>query len=98
SRLVPHAHHGLDVHPGVYRATARGERARRRAELPRAAAGRVEPDDVLGPGRRRMTEVVMQAEDVHKRFGRLEVLKGVSLKISKGETGCILGPSGHCKP
>jgi len=44
-----------------------------------------------------MTEVVMQAEDVHKRFGRLEVLKGVSLKISKGETVCIIGPSGSGK-
>ena len=37
-RLVPHPHHRLDVHPGVDRAAARRERARRRAELPRAAA------------------------------------------------------------
>jgi polar amino acid transport system ATP-binding protein len=44
-----------------------------------------------------MTEVVMQAEDVHKRFGRLEVLKGVSLEVDKGETVCIIGPSGSGK-
>jgi polar amino acid transport system ATP-binding protein len=44
-----------------------------------------------------MSELVMQAEDVHKRFGRLEVLKGVSLEVDKGETVCIIGPSGSGK-
>jgi spermidine/putrescine transport system ATP-binding protein len=33
-------------------------------------------------------------ENVHKRFGNLEVLKGVSLAISKGEIFSLLGPSG----
>src|SRR6266581_3176085 len=41
--------------------------------------------------------VVMRAEDVHKRFGRLEVLKGVSLDVRVGETVCIIGPSGSGK-
>jgi polar amino acid transport system ATP-binding protein len=44
-----------------------------------------------------MAEAVMSAEDVHKRFGRLEVLKGVSLRVTKGETVCIIGPSGSGK-
>jgi polar amino acid transport system ATP-binding protein len=39
----------------------------------------------------------MSAEDVRKRFGRLEVLKGVSLDVRKGETVCIIGPSGSGK-
>src|SRR5690348_17870787 len=42
-------------------------------------------------------EVVMHATDVHKRFGRLEVLKGVSLDVHKRETICIIGPSGSGK-
>jgi len=41
--------------------------------------------------------LVMQAEDVVKGFGRLEVLKGVSLDVSKGEVVCIIGPSGSGK-
>jgi len=37
------------------------------------------------------------AEAVHKRFGRLEVLKGVSLRVMPGEVTCIIGPSGSGK-
>jgi polar amino acid transport system ATP-binding protein len=44
-----------------------------------------------------MSELIMHAEEVHKRFGRLEVLKGVSLEVDKGETVCIIGPSGSGK-
>jgi polar amino acid transport system ATP-binding protein len=40
---------------------------------------------------------VMRAKDVVKRFGRLEVLKGVSLDVSPGEVVCIIGPSGSGK-
>jgi polar amino acid transport system ATP-binding protein len=42
-------------------------------------------------------DVIMRAEDVHKRFGRLEVLKGVSLDVTQRETICIIGPSGSGK-
>jgi polar amino acid transport system ATP-binding protein len=37
------------------------------------------------------------AEDVHKRFGRLEVLKGVSLEVPRGAVVVMLGPSGSGK-
>ena len=39
----------------------------------------------------------MEAVEVHKRFGRLEVLKGVTLSVEKGETVCIIGASGSGK-
>ena len=42
-------------------------------------------------------DVIMQATEVEKRFGRLEVLKGVSLDVSQRETVCIIGPSGSGK-
>jgi polar amino acid transport system ATP-binding protein len=42
-------------------------------------------------------EVVMRATDVHKSFGRLEVLKGVSLQVARRETVCVIGPSGSGK-
>jgi polar amino acid transport system ATP-binding protein len=42
-------------------------------------------------------EIVMSATDVHKRFGKLHVLKGVSLEVRRGETVVIIGPSGSGK-
>lgn len=35
--------------------------------------------------------------DVHKSFGNLEVLKGISFDVMKGEVICIIGPSGSGK-
>jgi len=40
---------------------------------------------------------MVKAEGVHKRFGRLEVLKGVDLEVRAGEVMCLLGPSGSGK-
>jgi polar amino acid transport system ATP-binding protein len=40
---------------------------------------------------------MVRAEEVHKRFGRLEVLKGISLEVQPREVMCLLGPSGSGK-
>jgi len=40
---------------------------------------------------------IVSIRDVHKSFGDLEVLKGISLDIMKGEVICIIGPSGSGK-
>ncbi len=44
-----------------------------------------------------MTGPMVRAEAVHKRFGRLEVLKGIDLDVARGEVMCLLGPSGSGK-
>jgi polar amino acid transport system ATP-binding protein len=44
-----------------------------------------------------MAEPMVKAEGVHKRFGRLEVLRGISLEVGRGEVMCIIGPSGSGK-
>ena len=44
-----------------------------------------------------MAEPMVKLHGIHKRFGKLEVLKGVDLDVGKGEVVCILGPSGSGK-
>jgi polar amino acid transport system ATP-binding protein len=44
-----------------------------------------------------MSNVMVKAEEVHKSFGRLEVLKGVSLEVKPSEVMVMLGPSGSGK-
>jgi len=36
-------------------------------------------------------------KNVHKSFGKLEVLKGIDAEVSKGEVVCVIGPSGSGK-
>ncbi len=40
---------------------------------------------------------MVRVENVHKRFGRLEVLRGVTFDVAKGEVVVIIGPSGSGK-
>ena len=44
-----------------------------------------------------MNSPMVRAIDVHKHFGQLEVLKGVSLDVGKGEVIAVIGPSGSGK-
>jgi ABC-type polar amino acid transport system ATPase subunit len=42
-------------------------------------------------------DVVVRVEGLHKRFGRLEVVKGVDLELCKGEVVVVFGRSGSGK-
>ncbi len=44
-----------------------------------------------------MSEPMVRSLDVHKRFGRLEVLRGVNIDVAQGEVVVIIGPSGSGK-
>jgi len=43
------------------------------------------------------TGAMIRCEDVHKRFGRTEVLRGITCDIAKGEVVVVAGPSGSGK-
>ena len=40
---------------------------------------------------------MIELRDVHKSFGKLEVLKGITASVGKSEVVCIIGPSGSGK-
>lgn len=42
-------------------------------------------------------EPILRIEDLHKSFGKLQVLKGINLSVKKGETIVLLGSSGSGK-
>jgi len=42
-------------------------------------------------------DTMIYASGVRKRFGALEVLKGIDLTVRKGSVACIIGPSGSGK-
>ena len=44
-----------------------------------------------------MTDIILRTENLVKNFGKLEVLKGISTSIRRGEVVSIIGPSGGGK-
>jgi polar amino acid transport system ATP-binding protein len=44
-----------------------------------------------------MSEAILRAEKVHKLYGDLEVLRGVTFEVGRGEVKVIIGPSGSGK-
>jgi polar amino acid transport system ATP-binding protein len=42
-------------------------------------------------------QLMVRAEGVHKRFGHVEVLKGIDLEVAPREVMCVIGPSGSGK-
>jgi polar amino acid transport system ATP-binding protein len=44
-----------------------------------------------------MGQLMVEARDVRKHFGSLEVLKGIDLDVAHGEVMCLIGPSGSGK-
>ena len=58
-----------------------------------AAAPRQDENSRTAAGR----EVIVEFDDVWKRYGSREILAGVDLKIFRGEVVCVLGPSGTGK-
>ena len=44
-----------------------------------------------------MTDAILRTENLKKSFGKLEVLKGITTEIRRGEVVSIIGPSGGGK-
>jgi polar amino acid transport system ATP-binding protein len=62
-----------------------------------------EPEDVApapaaaGTGTAAPSAPMVEAVEVHKSYGRVEVLRGITLKVLPGEVMCLIGPSGSGK-
>jgi polar amino acid transport system ATP-binding protein len=67
---------------------------------PHSQSGPHAPHDLLeavGGIPRPPTDVVVEAHDVHKYFGRLHVLKGISMQVKRQEVVVVIGASGSGK-
>ncbi len=64
-----------------------------RAPLSAHALGRITNDEVAKTENREMLVV----EDLHKSYGAVHAVRGISLSVRRGEVVCILGPSGSGK-
>jgi polar amino acid transport system ATP-binding protein len=51
----------------------------------------------LAPETFSSARAMVEAVEVHKSYGRLDVLKGISLKVMPREVMCLIGPSGSGK-
>ena len=45
----------------------------------------------------RTTTPAIAVRDLHKSFGKNEVLKGIDFHVDQGEVVCVVGPSGSGK-
>ena len=54
-------------------------------------------DQVIAPAVARNGHPMVRIEDVHKRYGNLEVLKGINLDVAAGKVVCVIGASGSGK-
>ena len=64
--------------------------------MPSPATSQTGPSPSLG-GRAGAGQPLLRLIDVHKRFGRNEVLRGITFDVQAGEVVAILGPSGSGK-
>jgi polar amino acid transport system ATP-binding protein len=53
--------------------------------------------DAANAGGGTASDLMVRADNVHKSFGSLEVLKGIDLEVRPGEVCCVIGPSGSGK-
>lgn len=44
-----------------------------------------------------MNKVLVDIQELHKYFGKLEVLKGINMQVHESEVVCLIGPSGAGK-
>ena len=51
----------------------------------------------MSAGRAPASAALLELNDVHKSFGHVDVIKGVTIKVRKGEHVVIFGPSGGGK-
>ncbi|MFC8615481.1 amino acid ABC transporter ATP-binding protein [Micromonospora purpureochromogenes] len=54
-------------------------------------------EKAAAPAAERTGRPMVRAEGVTKRYGPVEVLKGIDLTVAPGEVTCLLGPSGSGK-
>ena len=65
--------------------------------MPRVSAGYHAAVQQALARRARMSEVALQLDDVHKRFGATPIIRGLNLSVKTGERHAIIGPNGAGK-